>query len=207
DKSPPPSRPIGVNGLTLRRSIQSLAHVLRFISTKVLTEEGPLTSIGSEQDWDRALFVYIVWIVMLLQGLAQSLNFGSNVPWFDDWGYVRVVSNEDPITWAWLWGGSADELHTPLVRLVYALIVRTTGDFRSLLYFNSVALGLMALTLTWAAANLRGSISYTDAYFSIVLLRPQDVQGPFLWPMIVHFVLVSGLATVILLAVFSGGSG
>src|SRR5262249_12135622 len=50
-----------------------------------------------------ALFVYGIWTVMRLAGLAFVVKFGSNVPSWDEWDMVSTMTGEQPVTASWLW--------------------------------------------------------------------------------------------------------
>ena len=106
---------------------------------------------------------------MLVSGLAFVRSFGSNVPFWDDWTMVRVVTGRDPITLAWLWAPN-NEHRIPIPKLAYVALVRGSGfDWRSGMYANVFCLGLLSAGLIVAVGKSRGYTAYSDAIFPLVL--------------------------------------
>ena len=70
----------------------------------------------------------------------------------------------------WLWSEHNGH-RIPLPRLVLLGIYGATGsDFRAGMYFNVLVLSFLALVMIQTAAAQRGYVSYTDAFFAVVLL-------------------------------------
>jgi hypothetical protein len=117
-------------------------------------------------------FVWCVWGVMLLAALAFVWKFGSNIPYWDEWGQmVPILAGEKPVNVAWLWSEHNGH-RIPLPKLLLLAAYKLTGsDFRVGMYANVLALGALAFTMIRVAKALRGGSSYADAFFPLVLLH------------------------------------
>jgi hypothetical protein len=117
---------------------------------------------------------------MLLAALGFIWVFGNNVPYLDDWLLVDVYVNDGVPTPAWMWS-VWKEHRTPFSKLaLWCLWKLSNGDVRSGMVVNVVALGLLSFLLTAAVRQLRGRMSYTDAFFPLALLHWGHAEN-FLW--------------------------
>jgi hypothetical protein len=90
---------------------------------------------------------------------------------YDDWAMVPVVTRHEPLTLQWLWA-QHNEHRIPLPKLIYlALYYFGASSFRAGTYFNVAILSGMALAMIMTAKRLRGSISYSDGFFPLILLH------------------------------------
>src|SRR5215467_3770536 len=126
------------------------------------------------------LIVWGTWSVMLVAALFLVGHYGSNVPSWDDWDMVPTLTGTQPITASWLWS-QHNEHRVPVLRLVLLGLHRITAiNFRTPMFFNVLALGALGFAMIRAAQRLRGWISYSDAFFPLLLLHWG--QAPtFLW--------------------------
>ena len=121
--------------------------------------------------WVGPVFVWGAWASMVLAALVFVGSYGGNIPFWDDWTMVPVITGNRRITAAWLW-----ELHNehriPLPKLLVLALYKLTGnDFRSGMFFNVLALGMLAFGLILTARRLRGRVSCSDAFFPLILLN------------------------------------
>jgi len=108
---------------------------------------------------------------MVIAALLFVARYGSNVPSWDGWDMVPTVTGDQPITASWLWS-QHNEHRVPLPRLLYLAIIHlTVADFRTIMYFNVLAMAAAAALMIHTARRLRGSSSVTDAFFPILLLH------------------------------------
>jgi hypothetical protein len=148
--------------------------------------------IGAKANW----LVWSVWTALVLAAAGYVIHFGSNVPYWDDWNMVDVITGAQPVTLEWLWSPYGGH-RIPLPRLVLLTLYKLTGaDFRAGMYFNVVVLAAAAAALIWASARMRGGrVSVTDAVFPLLLLHWGHFEN-LLWSWQVGF----GMAVALLCA-------
>lgn len=152
----------------------------------------------------RSLFVWATWALMLVAALAFVGTYGSNVPSWDGWDMVPTMTGEQPITATWLWS-QHNEHRVPVPRLILLGLCRLTGcDFRAGMYFGVLVLGALAFAMILVAKRLRGEMSYSDAFFPLVLLNWGHAAN-FLWGWQVQFLVSTALAGVVLLIIAQTG--
>ncbi|MEJ7636691.1 MAG: hypothetical protein WKF75_01575 [Singulisphaera sp.] len=127
----------------------------------------------------------------------------ANVPFWDDWNLVPLLTGHRRISAAWLW-----ELHNehriPLPKLALLASYKLSGnDFRSGMFFNVLALGVLAAVMILAARGLRGRVSCTDAFFPVILLHVGQYEN-YLISFTVNLVLPTFLAGVLLSIMTAG---
>lgn len=116
------------------------------------------------------LFVWAVWGLMLLAGLAFVRTYGRNCPFWDEWAWVPAQTGEVPFL-PWLWE-QHNEHRLPLPKLLFVALCRLTGwDYRAGMYVNVVALGGLAAGFLLVARRLRGATYFADAFFPLALLN------------------------------------
>ena len=151
-----------------------------------------------------ALFVWGVWGLLFASVLAFVLAYGRNVPHWDDWDMVPVVTGRQPLTLSWLCTPH-NEHRIPLPKLLYLVLVRSCGyDLRAGMVFNVCCLASLAAGLILAARRQRGRTSAADAFFPLALLHLGQQQN-LLWGFQVGFVLGTLLVGAILLFLTMGG--
>ena len=142
--------------------------------------------------------------MMLLAALALVGTYGSNVPSWDGWDMVPTLTGEQPISLTWLWS-QHNEHRIPLPRLILLGLGKlTNNDFRAGMYFGVLGLGALALAMILVAKQLRGTWSYSDAFFPLVLLNWGHAVN-MLWGWQVQFFASTILAGIILLAIAKWG--
>jgi hypothetical protein len=152
-----------------------------------------------------AVFVWVVWALMLLAALAFVYRYGSRtVPYSDEWEAAPVLAGEERLL-PWLWEVD-DDHRMPLPKLLWLGLLKLTGyDFRAGMFFNVAALGVLALALAGAARRLRGRASYSDALFPLVLLGLGQWEN-LLWSWQVQFISSTALAGVLLILIVREGA-
>jgi hypothetical protein len=117
-----------------------------------------------------AVIAWSAWTAMLVAALLFVSRFGSNVPSWDDWDMIPVLTHHQPVTWDWLWS-QHNEHRVPLPRLVFLGLDRLFGvDMRVTMYFDVLLMAAVAGAMIVTAARLRGRPSAVDAFFPIALL-------------------------------------
>jgi hypothetical protein len=128
--------------------------------------------LPSQAGW-APVFVWGIWALMLVFALAFVGTYGSNVPLWDEWwAIVPMLTGQEPLDTArWLW--SLHNNHRMPVPKLLLLLFHTLGgyDFRVGMFFNVIAVAAMACMMILAARQMRGSTSYSDAFFPLVLLQ------------------------------------
>jgi hypothetical protein len=149
-----------------------------------------------------AVFVWLVWAATLMSILVAIARDGRNIPFEEDWLMVAPMLGQEPDVPRWLWSQNSEH-RLPLPRLVNLALLRASGDFRSTMVFNVLALGLVAAAMIVAARSLRGGLtSPADAFFPLLLLHLGNWDN-LVWGWQIQFVLPTVLACVLLLIVIA----
>ena len=158
-------------------------------------------SVGSAS---AARIVWSVWAALVVAAVGYVIHFGSNVPFWDDWNMVDVITGAQPATLQWLWSPYGGH-RLPLPRLILLGLYKVSGaDFRAGMYFNVAVLAAGAAALIWASARMRGGkVSVTDAVFPLLLLHWGHFQN-LLWSWQLGFALAVALtcATLAVIAAY-----
>ena len=160
------------------------------------------TCLGASPATKQALGVWAVWVAATASAFTLALALGSNVPFWDDWEYVPVLTGYQPLTPSVLWG-LHNEHRLPLSRVLYIVAFHLGGgDFRAIMLVNVGLLSAAAALLVRAAGRARGSASWTDAVLPLLLLHPGHEEN-LLWSFNILIVLPVFLASVALAAIVS----
>jgi hypothetical protein len=125
-------------------------------------------------------FVWTIWGAMLVAALAFVWQFGSDVPYWDEWEMVPSLTGDRPTDADWLWAARNGH-RIPLPKLLLLAAYKLSGsDFRIGMYINVLALGAVAFVMIRVAKELRGRWSYADAFFPVALLNWGHCEN-FLW--------------------------
>jgi hypothetical protein len=152
-----------------------------------------------------ALVVWGLWLALLLGALRLVASYGSDVPSWDDWDMVPVLTHAQPVSAEWLWS-QHNEHRVPLPRLLFLGLNRlVTVDFRVTMYADVLAVGLLAAAFLWAAARLRGRTSLANGFFPLVLLEPGQAVN-MLWGWQLEFFVSAVLGGVAVLAIALAGT-
>lgn len=147
-----------------------------------------------------AAFVWVVWAATLASILIAIARDGRNIPFEEDWLMVAPMLGQEPDVPRWLWSQNSEH-RLPLPRLVNLVLLRASGDFRSTMVFNVLALALVAAAMIVAAGSLRGGLtSPADAFFPLLLLHLGNWDN-LVWGWQIQFVLPTVLACILLLIV------
>ncbi len=152
-------------------------------------------SAGAPSRTDRAaaLFVWGLWAAMTAALLGYVGSFARDVPWWDDWDLVPVLSGREPVTAAWLWERHNE--HRLLVpKLVHLALAAAAGgaDFRTGAYLNALLLAGGTLVLILTARRLRGHTAVADAIFPLILLHWGQYEN-LIWSFQVQFIVATAL--------------
>jgi hypothetical protein len=123
------------------------------------------------------LFVWGTWALMLAGALVYIRVFSTNMPFYDEFTMVGLVTGDQPLTLSYLWS-LHNEHRIPLPRLLYLGLARLTYcDFRAGMYANALLLAFPAAGMILAARRLRGGTTYADAFFPLALLHIGHVDS------------------------------
>src|SRR5262249_20683835 len=141
----------------------------------------------------------------LLVVLLCIAKYGRNVPLAEDWLLVAPLTGYEPNLTAWLWAQN-NEHRVPMPRLMLLALLKVTGgDFRAGMVFNALALGALAAAMIQVARCVRsGRISYTDAFFPVVLLHMGNWPN-LVWSWQLGFVVATILVCALLLIITGQG--
>jgi hypothetical protein len=152
----------------------------------------------TEADAWTSRFVWGNWLAAFLAALFFVHQYGTNIPYWDEWGLVPFVTGTEPVTLDWLWQ-QHNEHRIPLPKLIEVLLIRSTGgDFRAGMVCTLVLLGATSANLIRAARTLRGKTSYADAVFPLALLHWGHDEN-FLWSFQVAFSLWTTIVCALLI--------
>ncbi len=71
-------------------------------------------------------FVGLLWVILLIADLALVVRFGPDVPRWDDFDVVPVLTGDAALSAGWLWS-QHNEHRVPLPRLVLLAAYRLSG--------------------------------------------------------------------------------
>jgi hypothetical protein len=153
-----------------------------------------------------AVIAWGTWAAMLLAALLFVSRYGSNVPSWDDWDMIPVLTRHQPVTWDWLWS-QHNEHRVPLPRLVFLGLDRLLGvDMRVTMYFDVLLMAAVAAAMITTAVRLRGRPSAVDAFFPMALLSLGQAAN-LLWGWQLQFFASVVIACLALLAIVRVGAG
>jgi hypothetical protein len=148
----------------------------------------------------RAAVVWLVWAAALLLILGSIARDGRNIPFEEDWLMVAAMTGHEPDLPRWLWSQNSEH-RLPLPRLVNLALLRATGDFRSTMVFDTLALAAVAAAMILVARRFHGGrTSLADAFFPLLLLHLGNWDN-LIWAWQIQFVLPTVLACALLLVV------
>jgi len=137
---------------------------------------------------------------MLILAIFFVRDYGSMVPFWDDWNYVPCLTGEQPVSISWLWA-QASEHRFPLPKLILVSALKLSGaDFRVGMYLNVLAMAGLALGFILAARAVRGRTACADAFFPIVLLHRGHADS-FLWGSVNTYVTPTVLVGLLLILI------
>jgi hypothetical protein len=147
-----------------------------------------------------AAFVWLVWAMTLASILVSIARDGRNIPFEEDWLMVAPMTGHEPDLPRWLWSQNSEH-RLPLPRLVNLALLRATGDFRSTMVFDALALGAVAAAMILVARSLRsGRTSVVDAFFPLLLLHLGNWDN-LVWGWQIQFVLPTVVVCALLLII------
>jgi hypothetical protein len=139
---------------------------------------------------------------MTALAVAFVARFGPNLPVWDDFDLVDVVTGARGVTTEWLWS-LHNEHRVPLPKLILSLLLRLSGnDFRAGMFLNVAALATIAAASIAVAGRRRGGNRTYDLLFPMVLLNLSHATN-LLWSWQVQLVLSTVMAAAIILCIVS----
>ncbi len=116
-------------------------------------------------------FVLGTWAFLVLAALLYIARYAHNVPYYDDWVMVDVLSGAQAVDAAWFWHPHNDHRIAIPKLVLLALYHLSDWDFRAGMYANAMLLAGLAGVGIYVAANRRGRWSYADAFLPLILLN------------------------------------
>lgn len=168
--------------------------------TTPATTDAAVSGPRGDRSRAAAVLVWLVWAAALASILVSIARDGRNIPFEEDWLMVAPMTGHEPDVSRWLWSQNSEH-RLPLPRLVNLALLRATGDFRSTMVFDTLALGAVAAAMILVARALRhGRTSPSDAFFPLLLLHLGNWDN-LVWGWQIQFVLPTVLACGLLLVV------
>jgi hypothetical protein len=112
-------------------------------------------------------------VLVLAAGAALALvaHFGRNVPYYEDWLMVPVLTGSRPWSLAWVLEPTVAEHRFVLAKtLLYPLWHIGNGDLRAAMVFDVALLAALAWSCMAVARRVRGRTVFADAFFPLALL-------------------------------------
>jgi hypothetical protein len=148
------------------------------------------------------IFSNAVWLAMSVALLAYVYFFGRNIPFWDDWELVPVLSGATPFSVDWLFQQDLEHRYVLGKSLLYLTWHASGGDFRSAMWVSDLLLIAVAYAYMRVARKIRGSASFSDAFFPLLLLNWGlyeslifFVQLWFVLPVVIFSVVVFSIVT------------
>ena len=112
-----------------------------------------------------------IWAAMTIAMVLYVRQNSRNVPYWDEFAMVPVMTGSEPVSLQWAWGLHNE--HRPMIsRLAMAGLFRLFGsDFRVVRYANAALLSAMAASMLLLVRRLRGSARATDAVLPLSVLN------------------------------------
>ena len=108
---------------------------------------------------------------MVAVGLLYVGIYGHNIPFYDEFSMVDMLTGGRHADLEWLWKPHNDH-RIPVPKLILLALYKISGsDFRVGMYFTIFLLSAAAATLIIAARRARGRQSYADAFFPVILIN------------------------------------
>ncbi len=104
---------------------------------------------------------------MLVGTVVFVATYAARMPILDDLEVLRLWLPTNQRDLANLWT-QHNEHRIPIPRVIQVALLEATGDFRSGMYFTAAVNAVVAGAMILAARRLRGSTSFTDAFFPLV---------------------------------------
>ena len=102
-----------------------------------------------------AILVWTVWAGATLSTISYIGNYARNIPFFDDFTMVPVMTRHEPLSYQWA-SAQYNEHRNVIPRLVQVMLLRAIPDFRAGLYLNAGLLSAAAAAAIVLARRLRG---------------------------------------------------
>lgn len=125
-------------------------------------------------------FVWTIWALLAGAALFLVWSHGRMVPLWDDYLVIPQMTGAEPVTPEWLWTVHYNH-RIPLPKLFFVALGRITNcNLPVGMYFNVIALTVLAAIFILDARSLRGWTSFADAFIPLLLLNFGNHRN-FLW--------------------------
>ncbi len=162
------------------------------VSNITAVKSSPSAHAPEHSAWETAAFVWGIWGFLLAVALVFVFQYAENAPFIDDWAVVPYITGARPVTLGYLWE-QHNEHRIPLPKLLLVVLsLFSEGYFRVGPYVNVLLLAGLALGMLRVVRRLRGRLSYTDAFFPLVVLSIGHYEN-LLWTWQIQFILSSVL--------------
>lgn len=162
------------------------------------------SSTESIDDAAERLFVGLVLVAMTVALGYFVVTYGRNVPYYEDYELVPVLTGRRPFSISWLFEFTFVEHRTPIAKLLlYPLWLASGGDFRSSIFVDAAVLSGLAYACVRAARAVRGRAAFADALIPVVLLNWGHAEN-LLFFVQLFFLVPVVLTTTVLLLVATG---
>jgi hypothetical protein len=122
-----------------------------------------------------SIVVWSAWAIVTLAAILYIRHYARNIPYWDDFTFVPVMTGHQPLSLHWLW--SQDKEHRPAIpKAILATLYRAIPDFRAGLYLNAGMLSAASASMILLARRLRGCSSVTDAVLPLSILNIGQVE-------------------------------
>lgn len=120
----------------------------------------------------RVAFVTGTCALLTLAAVLYIARYAHNVPYYDEWGMVHVLSGVQPIDAGWLWDAHNGRHRIAVPKLALLTLFDLGGwDFRAGMYANVLLLAGLAWAGILVAVQRRGQWSYADVFLPLMLLN------------------------------------
>src|SRR5689334_22268107 len=117
-----------------------------------------------------AVFVGVVWALMVASTSLYVARYGTAMPMSDDLTQIAFLVPGQRISWSWAWTQHYEH-RMPIPLYLYHELVEITRDFRTGTWIEVFLLAALSLAMLLAARRIRGRASYTDAFFPLLWLH------------------------------------
>lgn len=135
-----------------------------------MSESERVSPPGEPNDGSERLFSTAVWLAMSVALIGYVAVYGRNVPYYEDWICVPVLTGQEPVHWSWFTDQVLEHRYVLAKFLLYLLWQVSANDFRVSMFTIALVLSGVAYLLMQVARRLRGRASFADAFFPLTLL-------------------------------------
>lgn len=116
-------------------------------------------------------FVGAVWLSLSIALFAYAYRFGRNVPYWDDWEHIPVLTGARAFDLSWLVDQTLEHRYVLAKALLYGIWIASGSDFRAPMWISAAILCGLAAACIHCMRVLRGRTLFVDAFFPLLLLN------------------------------------